>query len=72
MKFEEGKSYTTRSICDHDCIITVTVKKRTPKTLVADVSGDGEKRMRIQEFEGVEFVYPWGSGYSMCPVVRAE
>lgn len=59
-KFEAGKTYSTRSVCDHDCIIRVTVAKRTAKTITTDAG----KVLRIGEYEGVEFVKPWGS-YSM-------
>jgi len=70
-KFEVGKTYTTRSACNHDCIIAVTVIKRTAKTIIADCgSFRGEKRLRIKDYEGVETVAPWGS-YSMSPVINA-
>lgn len=66
MKFQPGKTYQTRSICDSNCIISVTVAKRTAKTIT---TGEG-KTLRIGVFEGAEFVKPWGS-YSMAPIVRA-
>jgi hypothetical protein len=65
-KFVVGKTYTTRSICDYDCIISVTVASRTAKTIK---TADG-KALRIGEREGVEFVKPWGS-YSMAPIVTS-
>lgn len=65
-KFETGKTYTTRSICDHNCIISVTVERRTPKTIVTTEG----KRLRVGEYDGSEYVKPWGS-YSMAPIVRA-
>lgn len=67
VKFEAGRSYSTRSICDHNCIITVRVERRTAKTIVTDEG----KRFRVGEWEGAEFVKPWGS-YSMSPIVRAN
>jgi len=36
--FVVGKTYTTRSVCDHDCIISATIVKRTAKTVTL-VSG---------------------------------
>lgn len=69
-QFETGKTYSTRSICDHTCIIEITVIKRTAKTIVADCGWMGEKRLRITEHNGVETVKPWGS-YSMAPVIDA-
>lgn len=70
-KFETGKTYATRSICDHNCVIEITVIKRTAKTIVADCGWKGEKRLRIAEHDGVETVKPWGS-YSMAPTIAAK
>lgn len=67
--FQVGKTYTTRSICDHDCIISVPVVSRTAKTIVTNVRGES-KTLRIAVRDGVEFVKPWGS-YSMAPIVDA-
>lgn len=65
--FEAGKTYATRSICNHDCIIRVTVASRTAKTIK---TSEG-KTLRISEYRGVEQVKPWGS-YSMAPIVGAD
>ena len=65
--FEAGKTYTTRSICDHNCIISVTVEKRTAKTVTATVRGES-KTFRVGEYEGAEFIRPWGN-YSMAPMI---
>lgn len=70
-KFEAGKTYSTRSICDHDTVISITVIKRTPKTITADLgSHRGVKTLRIKEYGGEEMVKPYGS-YSMAPQIRA-
>jgi hypothetical protein len=66
-KFEAGKTYSTRSVCDHNCIISVTVASRTDKTIVTTAG----KRFRIGSYAGIEQVKPWGS-YSMAPIVSAE
>jgi hypothetical protein len=68
--FEAGKTYTTRSVCDHDCIISVTIEKRTAKTVTAKVRGE-VKTFRVAVYDGAEFIKPWGS-YSMTPIVRAK
>jgi hypothetical protein len=68
--FEAGKTYTTRSVCDHDCIINVTIEKRTAKTVTAKVRGE-VKSFRVAVYDGAEFIKPWGS-YSMAPIVRAN
>lgn len=65
--FEAGKTYATRSICDHDAIIEISVATRTAKTLT---TREG-KRLGIGSHEGVEQVRPLGH-YSMAPLVRAN
>jgi len=67
--FETGKTYQTRSLCDYDCIISITVQKRTAKTIT---TSEG-KRFRVKPcpVHGNETVKPWGS-YSMCPVISAD
>ena len=66
-KFEAGKTYQTRSVCDADCIIKVAVVARTAKTVK---TAEG-KTLRVSEWNGVEQVKPWGS-YSMAPIVSAD
>lgn len=68
--FAVGSIYTTRSACDHACVISVSVLSRTAKTIKADCGHRGIRTLRIAEYDGVEFVKPWGS-YSMAPVVSA-
>jgi hypothetical protein len=75
MKFETGKTYFTRSICDRNCIFRITVISRTAKTIRANVEGEGEKTLRIIANNGifgipVERVMPFGR-YSMAPVICA-
>ena len=65
--FETGKTYATRSACDHNCIIRVTVASRTAKTIK---TAEG-KTLKVSVFDGVEQVKPWGS-YSMAPIVGAD
>jgi hypothetical protein len=67
MKFEIGKTYFTRSICDHDMIITITVASRTAKRIKTTEG----KTLGVSEYEGIEQVRPWGR-YSMCPVIGAD
>ena len=69
-KFQVGKTYTTRSICDHDCIISVTIEKRTEKTVTTTVRGE-KKNFRIALRDCIEFIKPWGT-YSMAPVISAS
>jgi hypothetical protein len=65
--FEVGKTYWTRSVCDSECIITITVAKRTAKFLT---TSEG-KRLGISSWDGVEHVKPWGA-YSMAPIISAD
>lgn len=69
-KFEAGKTYSTRSACDHNCIISVTIAKRTEKTVTATVRGE-QKTFRVGSYDGAEFIKPWGA-YSMAPIVTAN
>lgn len=71
MNFESGKTYTTRSIGDSDMVISVTVLRRTAKTIY--VKGDAltNAALRVWMFDGVEHVSPWGK-YSMSPVISAN
>lgn len=67
MKFETGKTYSTRSICDHNCIFSITVISRTAKTIKTKCS----KTLRVKEYDGNEQVKPFGS-YSMCAIIGAD
>lgn len=71
MKFQTGKTYTTRSIVDSDTTISITVLRRTAKTIY--VKGDAltKQALRVWNYNGVEQVAPWGK-YSMSPVVSAK
>jgi hypothetical protein len=66
-KFEAGRTYWTRSACDHDTIFALTVERRTAKTIRTTTG----KTLRIAEYYGVETVKPLGS-YSMAPVISAD
>ena len=74
-QFEVGKTYQTTSICNSDCIITITVKARTAATLTIIDKFGKEKKLRIlkklSEFRDAETVMPWGN-YSMAPSISAE
>jgi len=67
-KFEIGKTYWTRSVCDHGCIFTVKVIKRTEKTVTFEEMGS-VKRRKIWTYDGEESFSP--ENYSMAPVFRA-
>ncbi len=65
--FQVGKTYATRSACDHECVIRVTVASRTAKTIKTAAG----KVLRVAiGYDGAEMVKPWGT-YSMAPIVSA-
>jgi hypothetical protein len=64
--FKAGAAYATRSICDHDCWMRVTVLSRTAKTVTTNRGVH-----RISFYDGVEQIKPWGN-YSMCPIIGAD
>ena len=74
-KFEIGKEYSMRSICDHNCIWTYTVVARTAQTITLKDERNNTRKCRINKFltekYNVEAVYPLGK-HSMCPILRAE
>lgn len=68
VKFEVGKSYYYRFACDSDTVVTVTVIKRTAKTITID--DDGEKLTRkIYILDGAEHAAI--AHYSMAPTLDA-
>lgn len=66
IKFEIGKTYSTRSICDHNCIISVTIAKRTAKTITTTEG----KIFRPGVYNNAECIQPWGRA-SMSPSIDA-
>lgn len=72
-KFETGTRYTMRSICDHECVWTYEVIKRTAQTITL-YDGKEEKTVRIiksiSEHRGAESVMPLGR-YSLAPILTA-
>jgi hypothetical protein len=69
MKFEVGKTYATRSICDHECIFSFVILARTAKQVTVNVHDKVVKR-GLSIVDGIEEFKPFGT-YSMCAVIRA-
>lgn len=67
--FQPGKTYTTRSICDADCIIRVTIESRTAKTV--KTTAGKTFRVAVWHDDRCEYIKPWGS-YSMAPMLKAD
>lgn len=72
-KFEVGKSYSMRSVCDHECVWTYVVTARTAATVTLS---DGKRTLscrinrQLSEYRGAESVRPLGS-YSLAPILSA-
>ena len=74
IKFEVGKVYATRSVCDYDCIFKYTIIKRTKKTVtIKNICGEEHRRtIEIDTAHGAECeaFYPEGK-YSFAPRLLA-
>ena len=68
-KFEIGKEYFDTSACDHNCIFTIRIVKRTEKTVTFERDGE-TRRAKLFSDERGEYIIP--DRYSMAPVFRAE
>lgn len=68
-KFEPGKTYFTRSICDYECIFKITIASRTEKTILTTEG----KRLRVSTkyTPDTEQVWPFGK-FSMAPSIGAD
>ena len=69
MRFEAGKSYQTRSICDNDCIYTIEVLSRTDKTVQYREGSGRVRRSKVHSDADGEWIRP--DNYSMSAVYRA-
>lgn len=72
-KFEVGKRYYTRSICDHNCIWRYEVIARTEKTVTLKDEYRQIRKFRISVIPNpeTESCKPLGT-YSMCPILTAD
>jgi len=68
-QFKVNTTYSTRSVCDHNCIFEFKILKRTAKTVTVNIYGE-EKRRGIYILNDCENFSPFGS-YSMSPVIQA-
>ena len=67
--FQVGRTYSTRSICDHDTIFSFEVVSRTAKTVTLRQHGKIFRR-GVYVYDGAEQCKPYGS-YSMCAIISA-
>ena len=73
-KFEIGKKYECRSVCDHNCVWGYEVIARTACVITLKDEYGKIKKCRIikglSEMDNTESLYPLGK-YSMCPILHA-
>ena len=71
--FEVGKSYSMRSACNHDCVWTYKVIKRTRCTITIKSHRNEVMTCRVKPSDllGAEFCSPLGT-YSMSPILSAR
>tara|TARA_R100001510_G_C7471562_1_gene87597 strand:+ start:51 stop:311 length:261 start_codon:yes stop_codon:yes gene_type:complete len=71
IRFEAGRTYTTRSICDSECVFAYEIIRRTAASVwVRGINGMVVRR-KIEIWEGQETCLPEGR-YSMAPVIKAS
>jgi hypothetical protein len=70
-QFEIGKTYTTSSACDSDCVFSWTIVSRTAKSvkLVGDLIKSPVNK-KIYTYGESETVFPLGM-FSMAPAINA-
>ena len=72
IKFAAGRTYRTRSACDHNCIYGFVVVRRSAASVWVRAEGETEvKRRKITIYRGVETIMPHGR-HSMAPVISAD
>lgn len=71
--FQVGKTYSTRSACDYDCVFSWTVISRTAKRMVLEDRHGHQKTVGIGRYYtgDMESAKPQGT-FSMCPVITPE
>jgi hypothetical protein len=69
LAFNVGQTYSTRSICDYECIYSITIASRTAKTIKTTRG----KTLRVSaSWDGrAEMVRPNGN-YSMAAIITAD
>ena len=70
-KFEVGKTYRCRSICNHDCIFEIIIVGRTEKTVTLRSWDKTTQRtkIRLDPCDGGEYIRP--ERFSMAPTYYA-
>jgi hypothetical protein len=69
-KFEVGKTYQVRALCDWDCIFSFVIRGRSAKTVSVETA-HGIVRRKVYIVDGEERCMPLGQ-YSMAPSIQAS
>lgn len=70
IRFETGKTYYTKSICDSEIIYKFKIERRNMKSVWIMIDGK-LKRRALKYHGGSEYFEPFGN-YSMSPMIKAE
>ena len=70
-KFETGKTYACRSVCDHECVWTFTIASRTAKSIRTSEGKTLRINAELTAMNNAETVCPRGR-YSMAPILTAD
>lgn len=71
-KFETGKIYYCRMICDSNAVLRYRIDRRTEKSVwITGGVQQTNKRRRVKVMDGVEYIEPEGV-YSMSPILKAD
>lgn len=69
LKFEVGKKYSSRAICNYNCIFEIEVTKRTAKSIAYKYEGKDRRSKINYDSDGNEYIVP--DRYSMAPSFHA-
>lgn len=70
-QFKVGQTYTTRSICNYDCIYSFKVVKTSKSSVWFTGScTKGVQRRAVKSYDGKQYFSPLGT-YSMSPTIFA-
>lgn len=70
-KFKTDIVYSCRSTCDHNCIWSFEIIKRTNKSVWIKNIDNNISRKVISIYNGEEQIFPLGK-YSMAPILGAN
>jgi hypothetical protein len=70
-QFETGKTYSCRSVCDHECVWSFKIVARTDKTIKTECGKTLRINPKLTEYNKSETVFPLGR-YSMAPILTAD